>query len=222
MAQGVAEATSEADGAVDDGQAEVTALSETLENAKTPVDEIKEGLEEAFESLSERAAAAEARLGELLDQARDFLLEEVVGDLKALQERLHEEADQVVAQFELGQAEVKENFEVWSANMDSIREKVGEAFENAGPYLQESVQETLDTLEGAQGKALEELSGDVQDLESALQALAQLVGECESTLASKLQGVDGAAEETADELAAARATLEKVTEVLASYTFVTG
>jgi hypothetical protein len=207
---------------VEGAKSEVEALGQDAAARKAQAAELLEGVRTALTSLSEKAGAVEEGLGQRIEEARDLMQDEIVTDLRDLQQAVQQSAQTLQAEMEDMVQEVEEDFGVWSEHLDEVREAVVKSFEQAGPYLAEAVSEAVDTLVTTQAEVLTQVGDATEALQDRLRDLGDAVTQAAGRLDERLQAKHGALGLTETALEQAIAKLQGVREVLASYSFVQG
>src|SRR5262245_21304437 len=109
----VADAQGEAEGELAGERQGVAAFADQVTADEPTVISLSESVESAFHTLSQQAARVQGQLDETLESARDFLQDQVVGDLQAMQEAIRERGDAVAEALSECEETLRESYDDW-------------------------------------------------------------------------------------------------------------
>jgi uncharacterized phage infection (PIP) family protein YhgE len=218
----VANAGAEGEGLERTEAAQVAALGDGVEGLRPQMASLIEHAETALESLTRQAAAAEEALEEAVSEARAFVEGEAREQLTAMQDSIGAAAAEIGrALAEESTASLDEACSTWEQKLGELEGFVEKAFADTGQHVEDVVTYSLKECAKAHAEALDRL---VEALDATLAPAMEALEAAVEQSASEVQGAESGLEidfdETGRELEAALAALQRVKEVLASYSFV--
>jgi uncharacterized coiled-coil DUF342 family protein len=193
-----------------------TALEPTVESL------VREGVEASAQALEDRAKELEQELGRLVDEARDFLTEDVVPALEQVADDVRERCQELHRSLTEERTEpLQQAFDEWSGHIDEVEAYVLEqGYATSRHHAEDVVEYAMDACETASRQRLEGLTQVVGLLEGQLQQFTAEVERAGKDLTDQsgvrlLRELDGATE------SAERAVsgLDRVRQELAARSF---
>jgi DNA repair exonuclease SbcCD ATPase subunit len=219
----LAERASEAQAAVGQAAAELHRLGEETaahEEAVEPL--VHDGVEAPAQALAERVRELEQELGRLVDEARAFLVDEVVPTVEQVTDDVRERCQELHGRLaEECVNSMQEAFDDWVERVDELETYVAQqGYVASHQHALDVVEEVMDQCETASRQHLDLLTQVVSSLEGQLQQLAseveraggELVEETGVRLLRELDETRGAAEK-------ALTGLDRVRQELAARSF---
>jgi len=219
----LAERASEAVAAIDRAAAKLDSLGQEADAHGRAVEPlVHDGVEAPAQALADRARALEQELGLLVDEARAFLVDEVVPAVEQVTGDVRERCQELHGRFaEECIQSMQEAFDDWSSRVDELETYVAQQGYGAShQHALDVVEEVMGRCETASRPHLDELTQTVSLLEGQLQQLASevaraggdLVEQRGARLLSALDETRGAAEK-------ALTGLDRVRQELAARSF---
>jgi DNA anti-recombination protein RmuC len=195
---------------------QVTGLEPAVESL------VAEGGEAPPRGLAERARELEQELSKLLDEARDFLRDEVVPAIEQAAAGVRERCEELHRSLAEEQTkELQHVFDEWEKGVGELEEHVlNQGYAVSHQHAKDVVEYALDQCETASLKEVEELQQLVETLETQLQQFAGEVQRTGKALAEQ-SGTELAREldEAKDAALKAVAGLDKMKQELAERSF---
>jgi len=221
--ESVAESQGEASTEIADTRSQVSGFAEQVKALRPETDELlAQGLEAAAKSLAEQAQEVESDLEKALAETTDFLENDVISGLQETEEAVRERAQSAKEALEERAQDLQDAYDEWERRLVELEDLVGEqGFKAAQDHVQEVVEYAFQ--ECAEGHQAE-----IADLAEVVDLLEGTLGELVSEVEARAERIDDDGREpiedrtgdTLDVLSTARETLDKVRDLLASFTFV--
>jgi ABC-type transporter Mla subunit MlaD len=155
--------------------AAVSEFADTVEATTTQVDQALDTLDDAGEQLAAQVQSTGETAATGMDEARDFLQNEVFSGLRDLQEVVQREKDAFVQSFNEATAELQESYETWQDRLDDTQRIVEEAFAEAREHLEQVTQFSLEQCAAAYDAELSQIGQLAARLDAAVDQLAEAV-----------------------------------------------
>lgn len=199
-----------------DGVAEhATGLQPGIESLVT------QAAEEPARSLAERAAEVQEELARAMEEARDFLRDEVVGGLQQFVTDVTSRCEDLGRSLaEEHTAALQAAFDEWAGRVDEVEETIANGFEATQENASAVVDWALGECQTGCAAQVDELRVAVEAAVGQLEDMAAEVERSGETLVAQ-SGTElrGALTQTREDVVAALAALGSVRDLLASYSF---
>ena len=212
----------EAEKEVSDGQGDLTALTQKATGMAPKVEEMAaNGAEKPSQALTETATEVLRELDEAMDDAKNFLEQEVTAGLETLENMTKSWADVVVKSFTDAATHLNKVYEEWAIKIAEVGDTVGkEAFGKAQDHAKECVEYALGDCKSDYETRLNILSNIVDETEGLLDQLKDAFEQKEGELQKGQESLSEEMEELKEAMEKATEALDGVAQLLAQYEFV--
>lgn len=221
--QAVAEQGAEARSEIATGRQHLDGLAEHATGLQPGIESlVTQAAEEPARSLAERAAEVQEELARVMEEARDFLRDDVVGGLQQFVTDVTGRCE------ELGRSLAEEHtaalqaaFDEWAGRVDEVEGAIAaQGFEATQENTRAVVDWALGECQTGCAAQLDELRDVVEAAAGQLEDMAAEVGRSgEALVAQSGAELRGALTQTREDVVAAQAALGSVRDLLASYSF---
>lgn len=218
----VHESAAEARSEIGEGRADLEALSQHAARLEPSVESlVAEAGEAPAQSLAERAQEVEQELARVLEEAREFLQDEVVTSLDRLAEDVRDRCQALRATLvEEGAAALQEAFDEWESGIDELEDYVAaQGFVVSHSHAHAVVGWALDECQTACEAHLEALNALFEETARPLQELATELQRAGDILAGRGTDLISALDGTRESATPGVSALDAVKDLLASFSF---
>ena len=207
------------------GQADLEALSRHATALEATVESlVAESGEAPAHDLAARVHEVERELAQVLEEACEFLREDVTTALGQMADDVRERCHALRSELaEEGTAALQAAYDEWTAKLDELDDMVSaEAFEACQQNADAVVDWALEKCRTAGAAHLDAVEATLEESARPLLELAGELQEASTSLAAMGAELLGMMDGTGEALAAARSALGSVRDLLATFTFVQG
>lgn len=177
-----------AHGEIEQAAADLDALGQQAAELEPQVESmVHDGVEEPAQGLGERARELEQELGRLVDEARDFLIEEVVPGIEQVADDVRERCQELQRSLTEDRTQpLQEVFDEWSGHIDELERYVlQQGYDASHQHALDVVAYAIDECETGSRQRVEELTQVVSLLEGQLRQLATEVDRAGDSLTNQ-------------------------------------
>jgi len=196
----------------------VAALTTEVQGTEPLVAAMVHGFEAAGQALATEAAQVAEQVEHAVAAARQFLHDQVVPDLRDLQQQVHERAEALERELADFAEDLEHAYEHWAQGLSEVEHTVAEAFQRAGDHLHEMVGVALDTCAAAHQAELDGVAQEVVQAEAALHQVEAVVAHCHEQAAAAVSEAAGAMEGTHQGVLVVHAAVEQAKATLDHFT----
>lgn len=220
--QAAAEQGAEARSEIATGRQHLDGVAEHATGLQPGVESlVTQAAEEPARSLAERAAEVQEELARAMEEARDFLRDEVVGGLQQFVTDVTSRCEDMGRSLaEEHTAALQAAFDEWAGRVDEVEETIANGFEATQENASAVVDWALGECQTGCAAQVDELRVAVDAAVGQLEEMAAEVERSGETLVAQ-SGTElrGALTQTREDVVAALAALGSVRDLLASYSF---
>lgn len=219
--ESVARANSDWGAAIEGGIARTSALGAHISEQHPLVSTAGQEAAGATRGLAERADAIEAQLQQVAAELRGLMETDVVDELRRMQDAVRQRAEALQASLaEQCDTVIPEAIAAWEQQLAQVEEVVEQEFARARQHAADVVDFSLAECRHAHDEAWSRMTGLVDDLETALQRLADAVVARTAELGEHRGAADEALAGAAESVDRMRTALVREREAMARYEFV--
>jgi DNA repair exonuclease SbcCD ATPase subunit len=206
---------------LDSAREEVEGLTEQVSETEPAVREMVEQVEAAARALAEQAEHVRGQLEEGLGRARTLLAEDVAQAVEDLEQAIRDAADDLASGVSDCKADLESAFGSWREQLTEVREFAEGEFERSREHAAEVTAICVQECAEAHRTALQELEPVEQRLEAAIEKLMGSIGQGGEAGTQNQEVTETAVAATNGGLESMLASLDRVKQRLAQFTFVT-